>query len=433
MKKLAHILTILILPMCVNGQNYTIKGRVLDNKTYLPLEYAHIYLVNSNWGTITNIMGDFSITVPAETRSDEIIRISMLGYKTTELSIEQIIKDSCILMESNAITLTPVEIVAYSTAESVVKECIRRMESNYCMDSTITLFYYRDWRCLNDSLIEFLEAEYEFLDCGYGEKQNTKISKDLSHIIDTTFIMKHYNASIVDTSLAKRMLPDPYYQELFTWRGGHIYCDIVRFYQKFYFGDTVDFYLSKESLTEVQDDNGTMYYKVEYIDNLWCSDQCVVSLIINQNDFAVVEATIKYLKNNHNKNIMPRIIRGMVSKDGGKRTMDVVRMKYEKVNGKYRLTCCQKDIEVKLTTKNAYVRKGVNRTNIVRQNVIFHFVGYGNKDEYNNDLEQRYSSPLFRTGIYKHQQYDGTWKRDFETPQLELNIIDQLHNRGIDY
>ena len=130
---------------------------------------------------------------------------------------------------------------------------------------------------------------------------------------------------------------------------------------------------------------------------------------------------------------MPRIIRGMVSKDGGKRTMDVVRMKYEKVNGKYRLTCCQKDIEVKLTTKNAYVRKGVNRTNIVRQNVIFHFVGYGNKDEYNNDLEQRYSSPLFRTGIYKHQQYDGTWKRDFETPQLELNIIDQLHNRGIDY
>lgn len=429
MKKLLYILTILILPICASGQNITLKGKVFDNKSNLPIEYAHIHLVNSNWGTITNTMGDFSITVPAETRNDEKIRVSMLGYKTAELSIEQIIKDSCVLMESNAITLNPVKIVAYNTAEGVIKECIRRMESNYWTDTAITLYYFRDWRCLNDSLYEFLEAKYEFQDCGYGEKKSAKISKDLSHVIDTTFIIKHYNASVTDTSLAKRLLPDPHYMRLFKWQGANIYCDIVRFYKKFYFGDTI--HLPQMSMTEVQDDKGTMYYKVEYIDRDWTSDKCAVSLIINKNDFAVVEATIKYLDKKHNK--IPRIIlRKSISKDAGNRTMDVVHMKYEKVNGKYRLTYCQKDIEIMLTTKDDYVSMGINQTNIVKQNVIFCFVGYGNKNDYDNDWKQRFNSSL-QTGRYQYQKYDGTWKRDFETPQLELDIIDQLHNRGISY
>lgn len=429
MKKILYILAILILPLYASGQNTILKGKVIDKKTNLPIEYAHIHVANSNWGTISNTMGDFSITIPAEIRYDEKVRVSMLGYKTAERSIEQIIKDSCILIEPNVPTLKPVEIVAYRTAEGVIKECLRRIVCNYWTDTAVTLYYFRDWRCLNDSLYEFLEAKYEFLDCGYEKKQNTKISRDLSHVVDTTFIIKHYNASVTDTSLAKRLLPDPHYMRLFNWRGANIYCDIVRFCKEFYFGDTT--HLPKMSMAEVQDDNGNMYYKVEYIDKDWTSDKCAVSLIINQNDFAIVEATIKYLNKNHNK--IPKIIlRKSISEDAGNRTMDVVHMKYEKVNGKYRLTYCQKDIEIVLTTKDDYVRMGIAQTNIVKQNVIFYFVGYGNKNEYDNDWNQRFNSP-FATGRYQHQEYDGTWKRDFETPQLELDIMDQLHERGINY
>lgn len=121
MKKILYILAILILPLYASGQNTILKGKVIDKKTNLPIEYAHIHVANSNWGTISNTMGDFSITIPAEIRYDEKVRVSMLGYKTAERSIEQIIKDSCILIEPNVPTLKPVEIVAYRTAEGVIK------------------------------------------------------------------------------------------------------------------------------------------------------------------------------------------------------------------------------------------------------------------------------------------------------------------------
>lgn len=429
MKRLIYILTILLLPMHASGQNLVLKGKVIDNKTNLPMEYAHILLANSNLGTISNTLGEFSLAIPADTRNDEKLIVSMLGYKTTELSIEQIVKDPCIEMEENAIILNSVSIVAYNTAESVVKECIRRIKSNYWADTAITLYYFRDWRCLNDSLYEFLEAKYEFQDSGYGEKPNNKISRDLSHVIDTTFIIKHYNASVTDTTMAKRMMPDPRYMRLFNWSLQNVYCDIVRFYKDFYFGDTV--HMPKMSMSEVQGDNGSRYYKVEYTDRDWTSDKCVVTLVIDQNDFAIVEAWIKYLDKKHNK--IPKIVfRNSISKDAGNRTMDVVHMKYEKVDGKYRLTYCQKDIEIMLTTKDKYVSMGIRQTNIVRQNVICKFVGYGQREEYDDDWERRFDASN-QAGIYQHQEYDGSWKSDFETPQLELNILDQLHDRGINY
>lgn len=429
MKNFLHILIILLLPMYVGGQNIILKGKVIDGKTNKPIEYAHIRLKNSSIGTITNTLGIFSIALPAEKSKDEKISVSMLGYKTVEQSIGQFITDSCIRMEPNAKLLDPVKIVAYNTAEGVVKECIRRMESNYWTDTTITLFYFRDWRCLNDSLYEFLEAKYEFLDYGYGKIQNNKISKDLSHIIDTTFIIKHYNAAVTDTSMAKRILPDPHYMLLFSWYGHEVYCDIVRFYKDFNLGDTV--HLPKMSLTEVQDDKGVTYYRVEYIERNRTSNKCEVSLIINQSDFAIVEARIKYLDYKHNR--IPKIIlRNRISKDTGKRTMDVVHMKYGKVDGKYRLTYCRKDIEILLTLKDEYADMGIAPTNTVRQNVIFNFIGYGDKAEYDNDWEQRFCSPL-QSGIYQYQEYDGAWKNDFETPQLELDILEQLYQRGINY
>ena len=189
--------------------------------------------------------------------------------------------------------------------------------------------------------------------------------------------------------------------------------------------------MPKMAMTEVQDDNESMYYKVEYVDMDWTSNKCVVTLVINQNDFAVVEAWIKYLNKKHNK--IPKIlIRNSISKDAGNRTMDVVHMKYEKVNGKYRLTYCQKNIEIMLTTKDEYVSMGIKRTNMVKQNVICKFVGFGKRDEYDNDWEHRFDSSN-QTSKYQYQEYDGSWKSDFETPQLELDILDQLHNRGIDY
>ena len=114
--------------MYVGGQNIILRGKVIDGKTNKPIEYAHIRLKNSSIGTITNTLGIFSIALPAEKSKDEKISVSMLGYKTVEQSIGQIITDSCIRMEPNAKLLDPVKIVAYNTAEGVVKECIRRME-----------------------------------------------------------------------------------------------------------------------------------------------------------------------------------------------------------------------------------------------------------------------------------------------------------------
>jgi outer membrane receptor protein involved in Fe transport len=64
------------------GTNGTLSGRVTDLKTGEPLPLVNILIVGSGRGSVTNDKGDYTVTqIPAGVYA---IRVSLLGYKTTE-------------------------------------------------------------------------------------------------------------------------------------------------------------------------------------------------------------------------------------------------------------------------------------------------------------------------------------------------------------
>jgi hypothetical protein len=65
-----------------------IKGKVLNEENQ-PIAYANIGFVNSSIGTVSNANGEFSLTIPNEIATSEILRISMMGYGSREFRRDQ--------------------------------------------------------------------------------------------------------------------------------------------------------------------------------------------------------------------------------------------------------------------------------------------------------------------------------------------------------
>ncbi|MBS1533317.1 MAG: carboxypeptidase regulatory-like domain-containing protein [Bacteroidetes bacterium] len=75
---------ILLIPLKIFGQNVTVPGQVLDQKSN-PVEAAEIDVVGENATTTTDNTGIFSLKLPASIKAGGLItlRISKNGYKTT--------------------------------------------------------------------------------------------------------------------------------------------------------------------------------------------------------------------------------------------------------------------------------------------------------------------------------------------------------------
>lgn len=92
------------------GQNLVVKGKVLDKVSNDPLIGVSVVEVGTSNGTITDIEGEFSITVP----SDGKLSISYIGYKTQEIPVNGQSRFDIILSE-DAEVLDEVIVVGYSS------------------------------------------------------------------------------------------------------------------------------------------------------------------------------------------------------------------------------------------------------------------------------------------------------------------------------
>lgn len=80
MKKYILISFLLLFTVFSYAQNGTSKGVVIDSKTKEPIANAVVKIKGSNKFTVTNIDGAFEI----KTKKDDLLEISILGYKTIE-------------------------------------------------------------------------------------------------------------------------------------------------------------------------------------------------------------------------------------------------------------------------------------------------------------------------------------------------------------
>lgn len=157
------------------SRSYIITGRVLDIGNNQPLEFATIYLNNTNKGTLSNLQGEFSFTIPANIKNPILVS-SMMGYDNKHYAINiENTKDLLIQMTPRIISLQEV-IIRYHNPEDILNETIKRIPENYISQAFLMEAYFREFTLKNNEIMTFSEAALEIAKSSYTNyKGNEKI------------------------------------------------------------------------------------------------------------------------------------------------------------------------------------------------------------------------------------------------------------------
>lgn len=112
-----------------------VQGIVVDGETGEPLPFAHVYAGGIR--TVTNIDGEFTITLPKE---DHVtIEVSFIGYETS--TIVQAEEKLTVKLQPSSIQL---EAVTVRTGESIVWEVFKNLKLNYEFRQKSMTCYYKE-------------------------------------------------------------------------------------------------------------------------------------------------------------------------------------------------------------------------------------------------------------------------------------------------
>lgn len=128
MNILKGLLSLLLLfSITAFGQNAT--GKVIEVNE-LPIAYATVQ-IGEDYGVVTNENGDFTINISSFQQSDPVL-ISFLGYKSLELTVEELQSQNTFVLESDAMSLDQVFLTNKKyTPEELLEKVIAYRDSNY--------------------------------------------------------------------------------------------------------------------------------------------------------------------------------------------------------------------------------------------------------------------------------------------------------------
>lgn len=142
------------------------KGKVADSKNKKELSFATLSLMGSNISTVTNSEGEFSVKVPNNKLTGQLM-LSYIGYKNKVVSLKDLKPDN------NLITLDPYNIalnevtVSTNDAELLFKQVLQKREQNYSQDQNLMTGFYREtikkrktYLSLSESVVEIEKQPY---------------------------------------------------------------------------------------------------------------------------------------------------------------------------------------------------------------------------------------------------------------------------------
>ncbi|MFT5878105.1 MAG: hypothetical protein ACI8SA_001970, partial [Dokdonia sp.] len=120
-----------------------LKGVLLDAETHDPLPYANIVIQRINRGSITNESGQFSIDTTGLIETDSVSFL-YIGYKTTNVAIDEIFETGKVLLEEDIQNLNKVFVFGTPpNAKDIVKKIIENREKNYTKETNVNHIFYR--------------------------------------------------------------------------------------------------------------------------------------------------------------------------------------------------------------------------------------------------------------------------------------------------
>lgn len=152
-------LTLLTLALAVHlDAQVRISGKVTDAKTGDPLEYAHVGILNSTIGTVTNTQGDFSFLIP-EDQMNSSIGVSYLGYESYLEKLQTVSSPVQIQLSSSGLKLP--ELTVTVKQRDLLEEAIELIPENHDQGDMRLRGFWRAQMKTGGELIQLTETAFD--------------------------------------------------------------------------------------------------------------------------------------------------------------------------------------------------------------------------------------------------------------------------------
>lgn len=150
------------------GQSQVLTGFIKAKQSQKGISYASIRIEGLPMGTLSNIDGEFSITLPDSVYvPNRVAAISAMGYETLRIPITSMKQQesALILLEEKPYTLDEVYIYATElSAREMVQAAFKRIKKNYASQSYVLNTFYRHY-CKEDGTYgRLIEAAIDVYD-----------------------------------------------------------------------------------------------------------------------------------------------------------------------------------------------------------------------------------------------------------------------------
>ena len=152
-------------------------GKLLDDKTNEPLAFAHVAVLGTQNGAVTNEDGKFTIT-SSELQLDDTLSFYFVGYKTKKISIKEFSKSAIIYLSSETFSLNEFFVFADNkNAEDIVKMVLPNTGKNYKKSYEKNQVFTRNRYVsdINSINIKFKKSSFEQL----SEKMTKLVEKKI--------------------------------------------------------------------------------------------------------------------------------------------------------------------------------------------------------------------------------------------------------------
>jgi hypothetical protein len=258
----------------------------------MPIKFAHFYIENKSYGSISNEKGEFSLNFD-KYLDEELITISCVGYNTRKIPLYDLTKNQYnkILLSPSSKILNEVTIVAQKkdTLRAYLNSVLKSVKINYPKHKYILDAFFRELSIKDSVYTRLIEAAITIMDNGYGEHDFEKEDLSTSNLkIKVQSVRK--SDDMRTYSVFGKVL------ELLFGKENNLYKtlrdDLIR-----YIGHRSDHYLSNEMLKIYEYELKEIYNTKEgRIFVIQLSDQYMnsfyyreVTLYINDNDKAIIK------------------------------------------------------------------------------------------------------------------------------------------------
>ena len=151
----------------------TVSGKVVEKDGKTPVPYAAVSIEGEFIGTMTNNQGNFDLKVPDSFRNNHLI-VSSLGFKSKNISPDQLLIDPVIRLQSESIRLREIQVTP-NDPRAILMQFRKNIKDNYTNEPQLMVTFYRETARQDDNYVGVWEAAMEILKGPYPENDPDRV------------------------------------------------------------------------------------------------------------------------------------------------------------------------------------------------------------------------------------------------------------------